>query len=365
MIPIAKPLLGEEEFEGVKKVLESGMLAQGKWVSDFESDFSSYIEAKHSSAVSNGTAALDLVMRAVGIDAEDEVIVPGFTFIATANSVIFQKAKPVFADVLDDPFNIDPKDVAEKITPKTKAVIAVHLFGQTADMKTLTEICEDKKIALIEDACQAHGAKQNSRMAGNLGTAGCFSFYPTKNMTTGEGGMITTNDAEIDRKVRILRDQGQTEKYVHAMVGFNFRMTNIAAAIGIEQLKKLPEFVRKRQENAKKLNDGIGRIDGLTVPVVKENNEHAYHQYVIKVEENFKMTRDELAAKLREKGIGTAVHYPTPIHLQPAYRSLGYPEELCPVSRSLSNKVLSLPVHPAVTEENIKEILSALEEVSS
>ncbi len=351
-------------MENVRQVMESGMLAQGEWVKRFEDAFSGYTDIPHCTAVTNGTVALDLVMRAIGVKPGDEVIVPDFTFIATANSVVFQNAKPVFADVLEDTFNIDPEEVKEKITDKTKAVIPVHLFGQAADMKALDDICRDRKIHLIEDACQAHGAKQGGKHVGGFGTAGCFSFYPTKNMTTGEGGMITINDIDFDKDTRILRDQGQTKKYVHEMIGFNCRMTNLAASIGLAQLKKLPGFVKRRQMNAKKLDEGIAKINGLTIPVVKESNEHAYHQYVIKVEDSFPLSRDELAKTLRDSGVGTAVHYPTPIHLQPSYKALGYRPDLCPVTTVLAGQVLSLPVHPALTEEDIQKIITSLEEVS-
>lgn len=355
MIHIAKPLIGKEELDNVRQVLESGMLVQGKWVKEFESEFAQYLNVAHAAAVTNGTSALDLAMRAIGIGPGDEVIVPDFTFIATANAVVFQNAKPVFADVKQDTFTIDPEDLNEKITDKTKAVIPVHLFGQAADMAPIQEICEKKGIRLIEDACQAHGAKYDTKMVGGLGSAACFSFYPTKNMTCGEGGMVTTHDPDLDKKIRILRDQGQTEKYIHSKVGFNFRMTDIAAAIGVAQLKKLPEFTKKRQENAKKLTEAIEKIDGLTPPKADANKEHVYHQYVIKTE-----GRDQLMGKLKEKGIGTAIHYPTPIHMQQSYKDLGYSEVNCPVTAELCNKVLSLPVHPAVTNEDLEKIVNGV-----
>jgi perosamine synthetase len=360
VIPVSKPIIGEEELSKVAKVLKSGMLAQGEQVALFEKKFSALFGFKHSAAVSNGTSALDLIMRAVGIKEGDEVIVPDFTFIATANAVVFQGAKPVFSDVSPDTFNIDPVDVAEKITQKTKAVIAVHLFGQTADMKSLSEICEDKNISLIEDACQAHGAKYNGEYAGSLGDAAAFSFYPTKNMTTGEGGMITSENDEIDGKTRIMRDQGQSEKYLHTDIGFNFRMTDIAAAIGLAQLEKLPDFNTKRRNNAECYNRELGGVKGLSVPYVADRNEHVYHQYVLKVEGHSPISRDKLKESLASAGIGSAIHYPTPIHLQPYYHKLGYSKDICPVSQELSKKVLSIPVHPGVTEEDIKFISNTI-----
>jgi perosamine synthetase len=359
MIHIAKPIIGQEELDNVREVLESGMLAQGKWVKRFEGEFSKFSEVKYAAACSNGTAALDLAMRAIGIGPGDEVIVPDFTFIATANSVVFQNAKPVFAEVNEDNFNIDPEDVAKKITDKTKAVIAVHLFGQAADMKELQEVCAERHIKIIEDACQAHGAKYHDKVVGGIGDVGCFSFYPTKNITCGEGGMVTTNNPEIDEKIRVLRDQGQSEKYVHTRIGFNFRMTDIAAAIGSAQLGKISEFTKKRQDNAKELTEGLSKIEGVTTPKIDDGKEHVFHQYVIKVEKD----RDQAMKILREKEVGTAVHYPTPIHKQPSYKELGYPDDICPTCTRLSEQVLSLPVHPSVSNEDISKIIQAVKEV--
>ena len=364
MIPIAKPLIGDEEINAVVQVLESGMLAHGKEVEAFEKEFAEYLGAKHGIAVCNGTAALDVALKALKIKPGDEVITTPFTFIASANCILFQGAKPVFADIDPKTYNLDPDDVLEKINNKTKAILVVHLYGQPADMKAFKEIAEDYKLYLVEDCAQAHGAEFEDQKVGTFGDIATFSFYPTKNMTTGEGGIIVTNDDELARRADLIRNHGQTKKYYHEELGYNLRMTNIAAAIGRVQLKKLDEWNAKRIENAKLLTEGISKIKGLTPPYVDPRVKHVFHQYVIRVEEEFPLSRDELAEKLREKGIGTGIHYPTPIHWQPLYQKLGYSKDICPNAIEASKKVLSLPVHPAVNREDITYIIQTLKEIS-
>jgi len=358
-IPIAKPVLGREEEEAVRKVFQSGMLIQGKKVRSFEEAFANYIGVKHAVAVTNGTIALDTTLKALKIGPGDEVIVPAFSFIATGNCVLFQRAKPVFADIDQRNFNIDPSDVNEKITAKTKAIIAVHMFGQPAKMEELKEIAQDHELFLVEDAAQAHGAEYKGRKAGGLGEVGCFSFYATKNMTTGEGGIIMTNNDELARKARLLRNHGQTEKYHHTILGYNYRMTELSAAIGLVQLKKLDELNEKRIRNAKMLNEGIKKIQGLTPPYVEEHVKHVFYQYVVRVEEDYPLERNELANHLEKMGIGTAVHYPMPIYRQPLYHELGYDKKICPITEESCKRVLSLPVHPSVNAEDIQYITDA------
>ena len=249
MIPIARPIIGEEEVRLVIEVLRSGMIAQGRKVSEFESKFSSYIGSKYSIAVSNGTAALDIALKAAGIGRGDEVITTPFTFIATSNAILFQGAKPVFADIEEDTFNISSDEVLEKTTPKTKAIMGVHLFGHPFDVKQILEICDDHNLILIEDSAQAHGAEYMGQKVGSFGI-GCFSFYATKNMTTSEGGMITCNDDFTAEKCRLLRSHGEVRKYEHILLGHNMRMTDIQAAIGIVQLEKLDWMNERRRENA-------------------------------------------------------------------------------------------------------------------
>lgn len=359
-IPIAKPLLGRDEEEAVKEVFESGMLVQGEKVRLFEEEFARYIGVKQAIAVANGTLALDTALKALRISPGDEVITPAFSFIASSNCALYQGAKPVFADIDRRTFNIDPSDVAEKITSKTRAIIPVHLFGQPADMKTLSETTEDHGIALVGDAAQAHGARYRGRKAGGLGDVGCFSFYVTKNMTTGEGGMITTNNNELARRARLLRDHGQSGKYHHILLGYNYRMTEATAAVGLVQLSKLDGFNKKRRENAETLTEGIERIRGLTPPYVKDDVIHVFHQYAIRVEEDYLMERNKLAEYLKKKGVEVAVHYPTPIYRQPLYNELGYGKMICPVAEETCKRILSLPVHPSVAKEDVKYILDVL-----
>lgn len=363
-IPIAKPVLGEEEEEAVRSVLQSGILTQGEKVKSFEAAFATYIGADYAVAVTNGTIALDVALKTLGIDPGDEVIVPAFSFVATSNCVLFQKAKPIFADIDRRSFNIAPLDVREKITPKTKAIIAVHMFGQPAKMKELKEIAHDHGIFLIEDAAQAHGAEYKGKKVGSLGDIGCFSFYATKNMTTGEGGIITTNNDELTRKANLLRDHGQTRKYHHAVLGYNYRMSELSAAVGLVQLKKLDEFNEKRRKNAEMLTKGIEEIHGITPPYVEKHTKHVFYQYVVSVEDDYALSRNELAQHLQRMGVGVAIHYPTPIYKQPLYRKSSYDKAACPATEESCKRVLSLPVHPSVTEEDIQYITDVLKRTS-
>ncbi len=357
MIPIAKPQLDDAEIQAVSDVLRSGIIAEGQRVAEFEQAFAEYTGTEHAVAVNSGTAALHAALLAHGIGKGDEVITSSFSFIATANSILFTGAKPVFADIKADTFNLDPQLIEENITPATKAIMPVHLYGQPADMDLMTDIAEDHDLILIEDACQAHGAEHNGKKVGSFGT-GAFSFYPTKNMTTSEGGIITTNNGEVADKARMIRSHGSKQRYLHEMLGYNLRMTDISAAIGLAQLRKLPEYTARRQHNAKLLSEKINDIEGIECPVVREGCEHVFHQYTIRTRD-----RDSLADHLRDKGIGTGIYYPIPIHKQPYYRELGYNDKLL-VTEKASREVLSLPVHPGVTDADIATISSAIRDWS-
>ncbi|MCK9580503.1 MAG: DegT/DnrJ/EryC1/StrS family aminotransferase [Methanoregula sp.] len=361
-IPIARPEAGDEEVHAVAEVLRSGMFAQGPVVRQFENEFAALCNTRHAIAVNNGTAALHAALASAGIHAGDEVIVPTFSFFATASCVSMCGAKPVFVDVDERTFGIDPACVNNAITKKTRAVIGVHLFGQPFDVQPVHEICDDHNIPLIEDAAQAHGAMYHQKPVGSLGKAGCFSFYPTKNMTTGEGGIITTDDDHYASVIRQFINHGQSEKYLHTMIGYNYRMTDIGAAIGREQLKKLPGFNTQREANAGYLSSHI-REAGIVTPYCMPGARHVYHQYVLRVLPEFSLTRSELIAQLAGKGIGTAIHYPIPIHRQPVYRKSGT-EVSCPVAERLCNEVLSLPVHPNVTGPMLETICEAINGVS-
>ncbi|MGA2934592.1 MAG: DegT/DnrJ/EryC1/StrS family aminotransferase [Methanomicrobiales archaeon] len=361
MIPISRPVLGKEEVEAVARVMESGMIAQGQVVAEFERAFASYCGVNHAIATSNGTTALHAALLSAGIGPGDEVIVPSFTFIATATSVSMCGARPVFADVDDRTFTIDPAAVEGLITPKTRGVIGVHLFGQPFDIPALARICEDHNLLLVEDAAQAHGSTFKGRKMGSFGELACFSFYATKNMTTGEGGMVTTDDAELAGRIRLLINHGQKEKYLHTTLGYNYRMTDMEAAMGLVQLKKLDGMNAKRAANARYLDQSF-RCPGLITPHVRPDSTHVYHQYVLKVEKGSRLTRDGLVQALAERGVGTAIHYPRPVHDQPLYRGQ-QGKDPCPVSSRLASKVLSLPVHPLLSESDLTAIVRAVNEV--
>ncbi|NOR48567.1 MAG: aminotransferase DegT [Methanosarcinaceae archaeon] len=350
MIPIAKPLLDEKEIDAVSNVLRSGMIAEGAQVAKFEEAFANYIGVEHAVAVNSGTSALHASLLAHSIGAGDEVITTSFSFIATANSILFTGAKPVFADIEYDTFNVDTDSIIDKITPKTKALMPVHLYGHPAEMKAIMEIAEDHNLIVIEDACQAHGTTYGGKKVGSFGT-GSFSFYPTKNMTSSEGGMITTDDKAVAERARMIRSHGSKQRYLHEIVGYNLRMTDISAAIGLVQLGKLDDFTSIRKENANILSDGLGDIDGIIVPVVRDGCSHVFHQYTIRAE-----NRDGLAAMLNNSGIGTGTYYPIPIHKQPVYRDLGYNDNL-PECDKAAGEALSLPVHPGVSKDELNEII--------
>lgn len=353
MIPIARPLIGDDEQKAVMEVMSSGQVAQGPKVREFEAQFAELCGAEHGIATTSGTSSLHVALLANGIGPGDEVITSPFSFIASANCALFVGAKPVFVDIEADYFTLDPEKIREKITPRTRAIEPVHLYGQACDMVAILEIAQEYNLVVIEDACQAHGAKIDGQPVGSFGTA-CFSFYPTKNITTGEGGMITTNDAEVAEKARLLRDHGSPVRYQHETLGYNLRMNDMQAAIGLTQLLKLSQWNQKRQENAEFLTRELSKVPGVVPPPVRENAEHVFHQYTIRVPD-----RDEAVEKLREQGVGVGVHYPLAIHKQPYYQKLGFQDSL-PVSEAASREVLSLPVHPSLSPEDLENIVEAV-----
>jgi dTDP-4-amino-4,6-dideoxygalactose transaminase len=351
MIPIAKPLIGDEEKQAVVEVLDSGMLAQGPRVKAFEDAFAAMCGVEHAVAASSGTTALHIALLAHDIGPDDEVITCPFTFISTANSILFTGAKPVFVDIDPVTFNIDPTQIEDAITPRTKALLPVHLFGLPADMGPIMDIAEAHDLAVVEDACQAHGAEYHGRRAGAFGT-GTFSLYPTKNITSAEGGMITTDDPDLAESCRAIRQHGMRRRYYHDELGFNFRMTDVHAAIGLAQIQKLAGFNAARIENARYLSE---HLEGVITPTVPEGRTHVFHQYTIRVPGG---QRDALVAYLREHDVGCGVYYPVPIHQQTYYtEELGYAVSL-PVSEQAAEEVVSLPVHPAVSMEDLETIVS-------
>jgi dTDP-4-amino-4,6-dideoxygalactose transaminase len=368
-IKLAQPIIEDEERRAVLKALDSGQLVQGPRVAAFEAAFARYIGVRHAVAVNSGTAALHLALLARGIGEGDEVIVPAFSFAATANTVLHAGARPVFVDVRDDDFGIDAAQIEAAITPRTKAIVPVHLYGQTCDINAVAEICGARGLALIEDAAQACGASSGDERAGSWDT-GAFSFYATKNLQTGEGGMITTNDDAVADRARLLRSQGERTRYVTEEAGYNYRMTEIAAALGLVQLPKLDARNDVRRANAAGKRTPAGRslsrllagCERIVLPKELPGRRHVWHQYTIRVPEG-REVRDSLQAGLRERGIETAVFYPTPIHRQPLYQRLGYGGVSMPVAERLAGEVLSLPVHPALSQDDIDTIAAAVLEL--
>jgi dTDP-4-amino-4,6-dideoxygalactose transaminase len=359
-IKLAQPLIDDDEKRAVIDALESGQLAQGPRVEAFERDFARYVGVRHAVAVNSGTAALHLALLAHGIGPGDEVVVPAFSFAATANVVLQAGARPVFADVRDDDVGIDAGQAAAAITAHVRGLIAVHLYGQPCDIEALQALCERHRIALIEDAAQAVGAALRGQRAGSSGT-GAFSFYATKNLTTGEGGMLTTDDDAVADRARMLRSQGERERYVTEELGWNYRMTEPAAALGRAQLAKVDARNAQRRRNAARLTAALTPAieRGLALPHALPSREHAWHQYTVRVLAG-RDARDALQTRLRERGIETAVFYPLPIHRQPLYRRLGYGDLELPVAQRLADTVLSLPVHPALSDDDIDAVAAAV-----
>ncbi len=354
MIPAARPEIGEDERNAVDRVLRSGMLAQGPEVAAFESEFASIVDGARCIALNSGTSALHLAFLAGGVGPGDEVIVPSFSFAATANAVSLTGAVPVFVDIETDYFSIDPAAVEAAITPRTKAIMPVHLYGHPSNLPALKAIADKHGLQLYEDAAQAHAASYDGIPVGAWGTAGSFSFYPTKNMMSGEGGMITTSSAELERLARMLRNQGMERRYENEVVGFNMRMTDIHAAIGRVQLGKLAGWTAKRQANAAFLNENL---KGVIVPPTASGAVHVFHQYTIRVVDH---DRDAFAEELTKRGIGNGVYYPTPIHRLPSFQL----ELDLPVTEQATTEVLSLPVYPSLSDRELETIVEAVNAVA-
>ncbi len=357
-IPPAKPIIGDEEREAVDRVLRSGMVAQGPEVAAFEKEFSEhFVPGRPSVAVNSGTAGLHLGLLAAGVGAGDEVIVPSFTFAATGNSVALTGGTPVFVDVEPETFTLDPEAVAAAITPKTKGILPVHLYGHPARMRELEAIATERGVALYEDAAQAHGAALDGRPVGSFGDFAMFSLYPTKNMTSGEGGMVTTATDEIARQVRLLRNQGMERQYENEVIGFNARMTDIHAAIGRVQLTKVDAWTKTRQANAAFLD---ANLQGVVVPPVADGAVHVYHQYTIRVPED----RDGFVAALKsEHNVGAGVYYPIPNHRLPSLAHFAPGLDL-PETERAAREVASLPVHPSLSQGDLERVVAAVNAVA-
>lgn len=357
-IPPAKPIIGDEERDAVDRVLRSGMVAQGPEVAAFETEFSAhFVQGRPTVAVNSGTAGLHLGLLASGIGGGDEVIVPSFTFAATGNSVALAGAVPVFADIEPETFTLDPASVQAAITPRTKGIMPVHLYGHPALVDDLRKIADEHGIALFEDAAQAHGAAQDGRPVGTFGEFAMFSLYPTKNMTSGEGGMITAADETIARNARLLRNQGMEKQYENEVIGFNARMTDIHAAIGRVQLTKVDAWTTARQNNAAFLD---ANLRGVVVPPVREGATHVYHQYTVRVPDD----RDGFVRALKEEHqVGAGVYYPIPNHRLPSLARFA-PGLQLPETERAAREVVSLPVHPSLSQDDLERIVAAVNSVA-
>jgi len=359
IISIAKPVFGKEEQKEIAKVLNSGMVAQGEWVNKFESEFAKYIGTKYAVQTTSGTTALHLALLSLGIGKGDEVITTPFTFVATSNAILYTGAKPVFVDIEEDTFNIDSNLIERKITKKTKAILLVHLYGCPVNMAKIKKVANKHGLYIVEDAAQAHGAKFKGRKVGSIGDLGCFSFYATKNMTTGEGGMVTTNSFKLAQKMKALRNHGMMElNYKYDFLGYNYCPTNISAALGLVQLKKLDKLNAKRIKNAKYLSRNLKNVKGITLPTIPKNVTHVFHQFTIKINKDFSISRDSFIEHLEKEGIKARVYYPLPLHKQKLYRDLGYKDNL-PVVEKIAKEVLSIPVHPSLTKKDLSKIVKS------
>jgi dTDP-4-amino-4,6-dideoxygalactose transaminase len=352
MIPISKPQFGDEELTLLKEVLDSGIVAQGPKVAQFEQEFAALCGTQFAVATSSGTTALHLALLSHHIGPGDEVITSPFTFIASANSVLFTGATPKFVDIKADTYNLDPDLIEQAITPRTKAIMPVHLYGLMADMDPIMDIAHRHNLAVIEDAAQAHGATYKGKAAGSFGT-GCFSLYATKNMTSAEGGMVTTNDPAVADRARLLRAHGMRVRYYHDELGYNFRLTDLHAAVGLAQLHKLARFNEARQRNADFLNQ---HLQNVITPCVPEGQTHVWHQYTVRMTHT---DRDAAIEKLKQAGVGSAIFYPVPVYRQKVYLDRGYDVSL-PVTEEVTKQVISLPVHPALSPSDLETIVDAV-----
>ncbi len=364
MIPIAQVRLDPRSLRAVERVLKSGRLRAGPIVEDFEKRFARAVGARYALAVNSGTAALHLAYLAM-LEPGDEVIIPDFTFVATASMALAVGARPVLADVDSQTLTLDPADVERRITPRTRALAPVHLYGHPAAVRALLRLARRHHLKIIWDAAQAHGARFGRRDIGSLPDAACYSFYPSKNLTTGEGGMITTSNASLAAVFRLLRSHGEESRYHHVRLGFNFRLTDVAAALGREQLRVLSRNLRRRQRNVAFLTRALAGIPGIATPHVTPGVTHAFNLYTIRIDpERLRMSRDDFQQALARRGVGSAVHYPLPLHRQPLFAGYGDDADF-PVSTRLARTVLSIPVHPGLSPRDLHRIGQAIRAVAS
>lgn len=345
--------LKAEILAAVSEVLDSAAFAGGPYVAKFEEQFAAYCTTKYAVGVGNGTDALWFALLALGIKPGDEVITTPSTFIATAEAITYCGATPVFVDIDEETYNMDPKLLERAITPRTKAVIPVHLYGQMADMDPIMEVARRHKLHVVEDASQAHGAEYKGKRAGTIGDVGCFSFYPGKNLgACGEGGACVTNNSDLRAKIAMFREHGQAKKYYHDVIGWNGRMDGIQGAILSIKLKHIESWTEARRGHARAYNAGLAKVHGVLTPKEAAYARHVYHLYVLRVK-----NRDRVLKNLADRGVNCAIHYPVPLHLQEAYKSLGIPKGTFPVSERCAEEILSLPMFPELTPEDINTVV--------
>lgn len=352
------PLKAEFQ-EAISEIIDCGAFAGGPYVAKFEADYAAFTQSQHAIGVSNGTDALWLALLALGIGPGDEVITVPSTFMATAEAISYCGARPVFVDIDPVTYTMDPQHLQSVLTPRTRAVIPVHLFGQPADMQPIAEFAREHGLAIIEDAAQAHGSTYRAEPIGTRSDAACYSFYPGKNLgALGEAGAVTTNNPEVAEKIRTLRDHGQAKKYFHSMIGWNSRMDGIQAAALQIKLRHLSRGNERRRMWAARYNEGLSQVEEIVRPVEADYAKHVYHLYAIRVAE-----RDELIKALAAQGIGTGIHYPIPVHLQEAYQPLGYGPGSFPIAEKYAQEFLSLPMFPELLEEQVECVIDALEQI--
>jgi perosamine synthetase len=359
-IPISTVRLGADVEQMVLDVLRSGLIAQGPVVKRLEDEFAKLTGVKHVVAVNNGTTALIAAAAVLDLKPGDEVVTSPFTFVATLNAIIAAGATARFADITQADFNVDPQAMEAAITPKTKVLLPVHLYGQCADMGPIAEVASGRGLHLIEDAAQAHGARIGESAAGSWGI-GCFSLYATKNLTSAEGGLISTNDDGIADQLRVLRNQGMRQRYQYEMAGNNYRLTDLQAAVCVPQLRTYEANVAARQRNAAAISDGLSSVPGLTTPAAVNGRHHVWHQYTILVDDGARITRDELISGLGEAGIGCGIYYPKLVFDYDCYR--GHPQVVAdtfPVASDVVRRCLSLPVHQYLTSSEVDRIVSTI-----
>ncbi|RVW00132.1 DegT/DnrJ/EryC1/StrS family aminotransferase [Rhodococcus xishaensis] len=360
MIPISSIAFGEDVEQEVLDTLRSGVVAQGPKVDRFEDEFAALVGVRNAVAVNNGTAALSGALQVLDLQPGDEVLTSPFTFVATLNSILDAGATARFADITEADFNLDPAVTAERITDRTKVLLPVHLYGQTADMASLMPLADRHGLSVVEDASQAHGATFDGRGAGSFGI-GCFSFYATKNLTSAEGGMITTDDDTFADRLRVLRNQGMRERYSYEMAGHNYRMTDLQASLALPQLASYPEQVTARCCNAEALQAGLKDVAGLRLPSVMPSREHVWHQFTLLLDDDAPIDRDTLAARLAERGVGSGIYYPKAVYDYECFRE--HPRvvlEDTPVATSVAARCLSIPVHARLSESEVDQIIAAV-----